>query len=305
MMKKADRTKTGMIFNIQKFSVHDGPGIRTVVFFKGCPLSCRWCSNPESQRPGIQVLWDQKKCIGCHHCIDVCPSGAIALTDGQICIDAARCTGCRQCVLECPGKALTTEGETKTVQEVLDVVMQDLPFYEESDGGITLSGGEFLSQPDFALELLLAAKEEGLHTCCETTGFARPKVFDRVMEHVDYLLFDLKHWDSEKHKSGTGVTGGMQLSNMKRAIAAGKTVLPRIPVIPGFNDSLEDAAGLAAALKEAGAKECQLLPFHQFGENKYHLLGQTYDYENTPALHPEDLQDYRQRFTDHGIHAFF
>lgn len=304
-MKKADYKKTGVVFNIQKFSVNDGPGIRTVVFFKGCPMHCRWCSNPESQLSEIQILWDQKKCTECHHCIDLCPSKAISLIQDHIRVHAEKCIGCRQCVLECPGKALKSEGETKTVQEVLDVVLQDKDFYEESGGGITLSGGEFLSQPEFAAELLLASKENGLHTCCETTGFADPEIFNSVIKHLDSILFDMKHWNTGKHKEGTGVSNDLPLFNMKHAIQAGKEVLPRIPVIPGFNDSLEDAAGLADTLLEVGADKCQLLPFHQFGENKYDLLGQAYDYHDIPSMHREDLQDYLQTMVDHGIHAFF
>lgn len=304
-MRKADYQKTGVIFNIQKFSVNDGPGIRTVVFFKGCPLHCRWCSNPESQLTKVQVFWDEKKCMDCHHCMDICPAQAITVLYGHIHIDTLSCTGCGQCILECPGKALELEGEKRTVQEIMDVVLQDVVFYEESSGGLTLSGGEILSQPEFAVELLLAAKENGLHTCCETTGFAPPELFDRVTEYIDYILFDMKHWDTVKHKEGTGATNELLLSNMIRAIKSGKTVLPRIPVIPRFNNTLDDAARFADVLHEVGANKCQLLPFHQFGENKYHLLDQAYNYQDVPSLHREDLQDYLQVFINHGIDAFF
>ncbi len=256
-MKKADTTKTGVIFNIQKFSVNDGPGIRTVVFFKGCPLRCRWCANPESQSVKTQILDGVKK------------------------------------------------GEEKSIEDILKVVMQDEVFYEESGGGITLSGGEILAQPDFAAELLLAAKEKGLHTCCETTGFAKPEIFNQVIENVDYVLFDMKHWNSEKHKEGAGVANEQIISNLKHAIEIGKEVLPRIPVIPGFNDSLEDAGKLALLLKEVGADRCQLLPFHQFGENKYHLLDKKYDYEDVPSYHREDLTEYLEEFHKNGMAAFF
>lgn len=304
-MAKADRTKTGVVFNIQKFSVNDGPGIRTVVFLKGCPLRCRWCSNPESQLGRVQILWDQKKCIGCGHCAAACPNGAVTMADGKIHIDPALCKGCRKCVTECPGRALKAEGERKSVEEVMGVVMQDLPFYEESGGGITLSGGEMLAQPEFAAELYKAAKEDGLNTCCETTGYASKEIFLKVTENIDYMLFDMKHWDPAKHKEGTGVTNDLPFQNMKLAISMGKDVLPRIPVIPGFNDSLADAEGLSRQLAAAGAGRCQLLPFHQFGENKYHMLDRKYGYENTPALHKEDLEEYRKVFMRHGIDAFF
>lgn len=303
-MEKANRNQTGTLFNIQKFSVNDGPGIRTVVFFKGCPLHCRWCSNPESQLSKTQIFWDEKKCAHCLHCMDVCPAGAISRREGHIHVNPSLCTGCGRCAFECPERALATEGGQKTVQEVIDIVLQDQVFYEEG-GGITLSGGEFLSQPDFARELLLAAKEEGLHTCCETTGFASPETFEKLAVYIDYILFDMKHWNADRHREGTGVSNELPLINMRRAIQLQKEVLPRIPVIPGFNDSLEDAAGFADTLCEISVRKCQLLPFHQFGENKYHLLDQPYEYTDVPSLHPEDLLDYQKIFLDHGIDAFF
>ena len=295
----------GIVFNIQKFSVNDGPGIRTVVFLKGCPLRCRWCANPESQLVKAEIMHDEKKCIGCHHCLDVCPHQAVSVKEGRITVDSAKCDGCGLCVHECPGRALKTEGELKTVQEVMDVVMQDLPFYEESGGGITLSGGEMLAQPEFAKSLLKAAKENGLHTCCETTGFAKQEIFASVIENIDTILFDVKHWNSDKHKKGTGVPNELILSNLKYAFSQGKDVLPRIPVIPGFNDSPEDAKNLARVIREAGGAECQLLPFHQFGESKYEQLGREYAYKDVTAYHREDLKEYRQIFAENGINAFF
>ena len=303
-MKQADRTKKGTIFNIQKYSVNDGPGIRTVVFFKGCPLRCRWCSNPESQSAKVQILWDHKKCIHCLHCMQICPVKAISNTDDRIRIDHGKCIGCQKCVRECPGYALTSEGETKDIQEILDVVLQDVAFYEESGGGITLSGGEVMVQPDFAAELLKAAREEGLHTCIETTGFTSKETFSKVIENVDYILMDMKHADPVKHRNGTGVSNEIIIENMKYAISTGKQVLPRIPVIPGFNDTVEDAEKIADLLLETGADRCQLLPFHQFGENKYELLGLEYEYKNENAYHREDLEDYLKIYTDKGIKAF-
>ena len=301
----ADRTVTGTVFNIQKFSVNDGPGIRTVVFLKGCPLRCPWCANPESQPVQKQILWDRTKCLHCGHCEQVCPLGAITTADGKISVDHESCSVCGTCVHECPGRALKTEGERKTVQQVLDVVLQDLPFYEESGGGLTLSGGECLMQPLFSESLLLAAKEEGLHTGCETTGYAGQGVFRKILRHLDYVLFDMKHWDAAMHRQATGVSNELPLLNLRTAIEAGKEVLPRIPVIPGFNDSLADAVGFSKRLREVGAERCQLLPFHQFGENKYDLLGKEYRYRGVPALHREDLEDYRLVFLDQGIQASF
>ena len=304
-MRKANYMQTGVIFNIQKFSINDGPGIRTVVFFKGCPLHCKWCANPESQLAKIQILWDKKKCLHCHHCLEICLQKAISLKNDNIFIDTNKCTLCKQCINTCPQKALTSEGEIKTVQQVLDIVLQDEVFYEESDGGITLSGGEFLMQTQFAKELLIAAKEKNLHTCCETTGFCTPEKFQHIIQYIDYILFDLKHWNSQKHLEGTGVDNKLILTNMKYAISTGKKVLLRIPIIPEFNDSLEDAKKFCEVLHDVGSNQCQLLPFHQFGENKYYLLNKKYAYDNQPALHHEDLQDYLQIFLDNDIHAFF
>lgn len=304
-MKKPDYNQKGTIFNIQKFSLHDGPGIRTVVFFKGCPLRCKWCANPESLLNKPQILWDQKKCINCHHCVTTCPSQAISALKDRIYIDPIPCNNCKQCIIECPKKALILEGEIKTVKEILDIVMQDEVFYEESGGGITLSGGEFLTQPDFAMHLLLASKEQGLHTCCETTGFAKFEIFSQIIQYLDIILFDVKHWNTKAHKEGTGVSNQLPLANIKYAIEIGKDVLPRIPVIPAYNNTIEDALHLAELLHSIGTTRCQLLPFHQFGENKYHLLDCPYDYQNIPSLHKEDLSAYQQVFIDHHIDAFF
>ena len=301
----ANRYQTGVVFNIQKFSVNDGPGIRTVVFLKGCPLHCKWCANPESQSTKVQILWDQKKCIGCKHCIEACPNNAIYQKDTSIIIQHDLCNGCLKCEKECPGIALKHEGDTKTVQEVLNVVLQDEVFYEESGGGVTLSGGELLAQPTFAIELLKACKEENLHTACETTGFAQTDTFLKVIENVDYILFDMKHWNTDMHQKYTGVTNELILENIKKAIQLGKEVLPRTPVIPGFNNTLEDAQGLADQLKYVGAKRVQLLPFHQFGENKYDLLNENYYYKDVPALHKEDLKEYQDILIQNGIDAFF
>lgn len=301
-MKKANRNQTGTIFNIQKFSVNDGPGIRTVVFMKGCPLRCPWCANPESQSSKKQILWDAKKCIHCRHCIETCPKQAI---NDQNQIDHSICDGCEICVKECPAHALEAEGRIQSVQEVLDIVLQDQVFYEEDNGGMTLSGGEFFTQPIFSKELLKAAKEEGLHTCCETTGYVKEEIFQDVIPYIDYILFDMKHWDTKKHKEYTKVSNELPLKNMGYAKQMNKTILPRIPVIPGFNDSLEDALQFSNKLKELNFDTCQLLPFHQFGENKYHLLNQKYAYEDVPSYHKEDLEDYKNTFIENGIKAYF
>lgn len=295
----------GRIFNIQKFSINDGPGIRTVVFFKGCPLKCAWCANPESQEMRAQIFWDEKKCLHCLTCVKNCPVQAIKNFGEKISVDYKICTECKICVESCPARALTIEGEKKSVEEILRVVMQDVDFYEESGGGVTLSGGEAMMQADFAVELLQALKEKNIHTAIETTGFAPPEIFARVIKHLDLILFDIKHWDENRHKKKIGVSNLPILKNMKFAIDEGKEVLPRMPVIPDYNNSLDDAKNFVRRLNEVGAKKIQLLPFHQFGENKYKLLGRNYEFESVKALHAEDLQGFQKIFLDAGIDAFF
>lgn len=241
-----------LIFNIQKFSIHDGPGIRTVVFFKGCPLSCKWCSNPESQSGKIQILKPVRK-------------------------------GDREQVC----------GKYMDIDSVMFEVLQDRAFYEESGGGVTVSGGEPLVQIDFVQALLSACKKEDLHTAVETTGFAAPEVFKRIFDVTDLFLFDVKHYDRQKHMRGTGVENDIIIQNLHTLVEAKKNVLVRIPVIPDFNNSSDDAKGFSRLFNKIGVKEIQLLPFHQFGQNKYRQLGIPYEFENYASLHAEDLQEYK------------
>ena len=296
----------GVIFNIQKFSIHDGPGVRTTVFMKGCPLRCKWCSNPESQLSGVQIMYDAGSCVHCLHCTQSCPAKAVtAAQDGRIHIDFHKCTGCLVCVQSCPGRALTVEGEYKTVSEITDVCMQDLDFYEESGGGVTISGGEGMMQPDFVEELVLRLKENGIHTAIETTGYVSPEIFQRLAPLFDLLLFDVKQFDPYKHKMGTGVDTELIHRNLRWAHGQGLNILPRIPVIPGYNADLSDAEGLASLLGRIGLKKVQLLPFHQIGERKYEFLNREYDLTGVKALHPEDLTEYQKVFLSQNIDCFF
>ena len=192
----------GIVFNIQKFSIHDGPGIRTTVFLKGCPLRCKWCANPESQLSQVQILYDKEKCAHCGTCTHVCPNQAISMgDDSYVGIDPSKCAGCLQCVKNCPAKALSYEGEAKDVDEVVKVCLQDIDFYEESGGGVTISGGEGMVQPDFVKALLAKLKEHKIHTAIETTGYIKKEIFRELAPMFDLLLFDVKHYDSDKHLS--------------------------------------------------------------------------------------------------------
>lgn len=299
----------GNIFNIQKFSIHDGPGIRTTVFFKGCPLRCKWCSNPESQEFELQITYDKRKCATCQTCINTCPQNCISWVDespgtGYIQINKKECTKCKTCVSHCPRHALSTEGELMELDYVLNICLQDIDFYEESGGGVTLSGGECFCQSKFVIELIHRLKEHNIHVAAETTGFIDEETFHKLTPLFDLILFDIKHYDSKLHKNGTGVESNLILKNLTWAYENNINILPRIPVIPGFNNALSDAKGIASLLKDIGFKKVQLLPFHQFGEHKYELLGREYEMKDVKALFPEDLESYKQVFIDERIECF-
>lgn len=295
----------GLIFNIQKFSIHDGPGIRTTIFLKGCPLRCKWCANPESQSANVQILWDQKKCVHCLQCVKSCMYQAISCREGEIHIDEALCQGCLNCVSTCFQSALSNEGETKEIEEIVRIALQDKDFYEESGGGITISGGEGMSQPDFLKELVKELKKHNLHLAIETTGYIPKETFHELAPLFDLLLFDVKHYDTNRHFEGTGVHNEQIINNLKWAFHQGLEILPRIPVIPRFNNSIQDAAGLASLLTEIGLKKVQLLPFHQFGERKYEMMHKEYAYKNVRALQKEDLIEYQNEFIKKGLDCIF
>ena len=276
-----DKERTGIVFNIQKYSVHDGAGIRTMVFFKGCPLRCAWCSNPESQQPRPERGFNRYKCLSpavCGYCIPACPRGCVLDIEGLLAIDHARCDGCLLCTQACPTGAMNVYGQRLSVAEVLEAVEQDAVFYARSGGGMTLSGGEVMHQPDFAVALLREARRRHVNTVMETCGHCDGDALEEACRHLDTLIFDIKHLSSEKHREGTGVGNEHILENFLRVCAAfpALPIIARTPVIPGFNDTEADIRAIARFLPKRPNLVHELLPYHRMGQAKYEFLGRAF-----------------------------
>lgn len=278
------KEKRGMIFDLQRFSVHDGPGIRTLVFFKGCPLRCEWCCNPESQNFNKQLMVISGNCIGCRMCESVCPERAITFTP-DVTIDREKCTNCGKCTSVCFSKALTMTGKEMTVEEIIRELRKDTIHFRKSNGGVTLSGGEVLVQPDFAAELLEACHREGWHTAIETAAFTSKEALEKVLPHLDLVLLDIKHANSVKHFKHIGQPNDIILKNAQLITNYPNVELSiRIPVIPEFNDTPEEIADIAViALKLEKVKMVHLLPYHAYGKNKYVSLNNDYKMKDVEA----------------------
>ena len=287
--------RTAPVFNIQSYCIHDGPGIRTTVFVKGCPLRCLWCANPESNAAYPELMTYSSRCTGCGRCVPVCPRGAISIREQEgKCIaytDRGKCVNCGACVSACTHEAREIAGKQTTVREALDVVLQDRLFYEASGGGMTISGGEALAHPNFSADLFAAAQAEGLHTAIESSCFAPREVVDRVFPHVSLGLLDIKHMDSAIHKELTGAGNELILENIRKIDAFGIPITIRTPVIPGCNDSEENIRRTAAFIKTlGGVKEYELLHYHQFGVNKYKALGRVYPLGDVDTPSDEEIR---------------
>jgi pyruvate formate lyase activating enzyme len=282
-MSKVDFEMEGVLFNIQRYSLHDGPGIRTIPFLKGCPLSCKWCSNPESQCPQPELIFKKNDCVQCGKCIDVCPQRSISVNNPHF-IDRNTCIQCGKCTQVCPTQALEMKGKRMTVSDVMRELQKDENLYRRSGGGITLSGGEPLAQPDFTRELLKACKKNGWHTAIETSGFATSEVIDDIFQYVDLALTDIKALDPVLHINNTGVDNRRILENLIKISFITKTIV-RIPVIQGVNDNPEEIRNIGGfARLMLNVDTIHLLPYHTYGENKYNLLGKIYLMDNTQKI---------------------
>ena len=296
------------ITNIQKYSIHDGDGIRTTVFFKGCPLKCRWCHNPETQRFHRQLLIDREKCTGCGACIPACPNKAIELSENKESIksatDPSKCTVCGNCTTYCLSNIRETAGKEYTVRELVKELMKDEMFYEESGGGVTLSGGEVMCMDmEYIESLIKALHRKGISVTIDTCGFAPYDNFKRILPYTDTFLYDIKAIDASRHKEFTGVDNDLILSNLERLSAEGARIYIRIPVIKGVNADRESLRGIAEWLKghRINAVQVNLLPYHNTGSNKYSRLGTVYkgDVFETPTK--EEMEHFVELFCAAGF----
>jgi pyruvate formate lyase activating enzyme len=274
----------GIVFDIRKFSIHDGPGIRTTVFFKGCPLQCAWCHNPESQAAGPELIVRSNRCLRCGACVEACPEDAIRMDAEGPCTDRARCEQCGLCVDACFSGARELAGREMTTAQVMAEIDRDRPFYDESGGGATFSGGEPLLQPEFLLELLQACRAGGIHTVLDTCGYAPWAVLDRILPYVDLFLYDIKTLDDRRHRALTGVSNERIVRNLRALDAHGTAIVVRVPVIPGVNDGAGELRAIGALAAELpSVARIELLPYHRIGVEKYGRIAREY---SLPEVRP-------------------
>jgi pyruvate formate lyase activating enzyme len=283
---------TGTTFNVQRFSTEDGPGIRTTLFFKGCPLRCAWCHNPEGLSPRPELVWYDVRCIAARDCLAACPAGALALTPRGLAIDRAHCDACGACAAACPAGALELIGRTWTPAELLAEAEKDAIFYETSGGGVTLSGGEPLAQAGFLLELARLCHQAGLPLALDTCGAVPWARYEPLLPFLDLVLYDLKIWDPDRHRAATGAGNAAILDNARRLAAAGLPLWIRTPIIPGYTADEENITALAAfiAAELPTVQRWDLLAYTNLGEPKYRRLDRPYALAGTPLLPRARLQ---------------
>ncbi len=289
----------GTIFNCMRFALNDGPGIRTTIFLKGCPLRCIWCHNPESQEGAPSLLYAPERCLACGDCVNACTHGALRWDGGPV-RDEHKCVLCGDCCSVCVSEVRRLVGYQVTSQQLLQTILRDRILYDESGGGVTFSGGEPLSQPEFLREILMACRAERIHTTVDTCGYAKPETFIQVCSQTDMLLFDLKLMDSELHREVTGVGNETILENLKTAAKLPKPLVVRIPVVPGVNDDPANISATLEFLKSIGLERVDLLAYHQTGQEKYRRLGWESKYQAIPPSSTQ-MQALLKQFSEYGF----
>ncbi len=301
---KADPQPTGLVFSVDRNVVDDGPGIRTTVFLKGCPLRCVWCHSPQSQSKEQQLLFIENRCIACGACVEICPKDAQEISGTARRILWERCDDCGECARVCPPMALEMAGEWMTVEQIMDIVRRDTVYYKNSGGGVTFSGGEALAQPEFLAACLERSKQEGIHTAVDTSGFAQWSVFERILPHTDLFLYDLKQMDSGKHEEMTGVGNAVILENLKRIDGRGKPVWVRVPLIPGYNDSIENLRQVAEFAKNlTNVERISLLPYNGAAGAKYSFVGRKYGLKDLLEYTKKEKAGFLEVFSSVGLAA--
>ncbi len=290
----------GTVFNIQRYSIDDGPGIRTTVFLKGCPLRCLWCSNPESQQSYPEVSHSDSLCNKCGQCLKVCKANAISLDETGVRIDRKACNNCGLCTEVCIPQALRIMGKHMSVEEVFLELQKDAQFYQISGGGITASGGEPLSQPEFVSALFKKCRENEIHTCLETSGHASKAALTKVLPYTSLLLFDIKHTDSFTHRRLTGVGNEQIIQNLEFVLKKDIPIVIRAPMIPGYNDSESEIIALAKKLVDMSLKKIQLMPYHKYGIGKYKMLDRQYSLDDV-VISEVKLEKTKETFESYGI----
>lgn len=294
--------KKGIVFSIERYAIHDGPGIRTLVYLKGCSLRCLWCSNPEGQKTSPELVYFEEKCIGCGECIKHCSEQAIVNVEGRLVTDPTKCSLCGECVRACPTGARYIYGKYMMVEEIVEICKKDLSYYRRSGGGVTLSGGEPTYQYEFALAILESCKENHINTAIETCGFCPWEKLRDILSYTDYVLYDLKHMDLVEHRKLTGVSNNLILDNLKMAAKMGKAIFIRVPVIPTFNDSSENIEAMVNFIKtlrdNKNVVSVNLLPYHEYGKGKYGRLQREYPLNSTKPPTNEDIDKIKRRIED-------
>ncbi len=292
----------GTTFNIKKFSIHDGPGIRTTVFFKGCPLSCLWCHNPESQSPQPEIHYFENRCIQCGDCAEVCPNNAISFIDGIRVWDSDLCQFCGACAEICPTEAIQLVGRDTDIDEIMAEIEKDIIYYDQSGGGVTFSGGEPLQQIDFLVALLKKCKEHKIHTAVDTSGFAAWARIEKILPYTNLFLYDLKLMDDEKHRQFTGVSNQVILENLSRLNNTQAQVHVRVPIIPSINDDDENLRATATFLSTLkNIQQIDLLPYHNIASDKYQRMAQEYTLKDIKTPSTKEMQRLAAIFEKKGF----